>query len=187
MAAQLSRTAVTSLLLAIAFIALIIEIKTPGIGLPLGVSVLSFGLAMFGGYMADLAGLLEPLLLIAGLVLIAVEIFVLPGFGVAGISGILCVLAAIVFSMNNIPASASGILTLWLAPTVYAILGAMIGTLVGLPIVLKVLPSLPFLGGLMMEEAASAEAEAAPVTRVEDARIRLKPGMLGVAETDCRP
>jgi membrane-bound serine protease (ClpP class) len=187
-AAFLSRSTVTSALMAVAFIALIVEIKTPGVGLPLMISAIAFGLAMFGGFMADLAGLLEPILLVVGLGLLLVELFVLPGFGLPGVSGILLIVVSLVLSMNNIPDAASGIMLRWLAPTVYALLGAMFGTLIGLPIVLKALPSIPYFGSMMMESPADeTPEEAAKHAPAPDPRDALRAGMLGLAETPCRP
>ena len=50
-------------------------------------------------YAGHLAEHWEILLFVAGLILIGVEIFVLPGFGVCGISGIVCVVLSLAFSM----------------------------------------------------------------------------------------
>lgn len=75
------------------------ELQTPGIGFPLGVAILAAVLYFAPLYLEGLAEHWEILLFIAGLILIAVEIFVLPGFGIAGISGILIVFVALVLSL----------------------------------------------------------------------------------------
>lgn len=76
------------------------ELKTPGFGIGGVVSLAAFGTFFFGNYMAgNLAGYELAALFVLGLALIAVEIFVLPGFGVAGISGFLLVLGSLAFSM----------------------------------------------------------------------------------------
>jgi membrane-bound serine protease (ClpP class) len=75
------------------------EMQTPGIGFPLGVAILA-AVAYFAPlYLEGLAEHWEILLFLVGLVLIAIEIFVIPGFGVAGISGVLLVFVALVLSL----------------------------------------------------------------------------------------
>lgn len=75
------------------------ELQTPGVGFPLGVAIVAAVLYFAPLYLEGLAEHWEILLFLAGLILIAVEIFVLPGFGVAGISGILLVFVALVLSL----------------------------------------------------------------------------------------
>jgi membrane-bound serine protease (ClpP class) len=75
------------------------ELQTPGIGFPLGIAVLA-AVAYFAPlYLEGLAANWEILLFITGLILIAVEIFVLPGFGIAGILGILFAFTGLVLSL----------------------------------------------------------------------------------------
>lgn len=65
------------------------EMQTPGIGFALAVSVIA-GLLYFAPlFMDGLADYWELGIVIVGLILILLEIFVIPGFGVAGISGII--------------------------------------------------------------------------------------------------
>ena len=76
-----------------------VEIRTPGIGLPLLTAIIGALLYFAPGYVGNLAEHWEILLFVVGLILIGIEIFVLPGFGVCGISGILCVVVALALSM----------------------------------------------------------------------------------------
>jgi membrane-bound serine protease (ClpP class) len=182
-AAQLSRPLFASMLIGLAFILLIIEAKTPGVGLPLAGSIVCFALAQYGSLMADLSGWLEPALLMVGLTLLAIEIFITPGFGLLGLTGIGCIFTGIAFSMSNMPMSAAGIMQHWIGPSVYAILGSLVAAMVGLPVVLKILPHIPYLNGLALE-APEDDRLAQPLP---DRLEALKVGMLGVADTDCRP
>lgn len=75
------------------------ELQSPGIGFPLAIAVLGALLYFAPHYLEGLAAHWEILLFIAGLILIMLEIFVIPGFGVAGISGIVLVLAAFILTM----------------------------------------------------------------------------------------
>lgn len=75
------------------------EMQTPGIGFPLIIAITA-AVAYFAPlYLEGLAANWEILLFIVGLILIAVEIFVLPGFGVAGLLGILLSFTALVLSL----------------------------------------------------------------------------------------
>ncbi len=75
------------------------EMQTPGIGFPLGVAILGALLYFAPLYLEGLAEHWEILLFIAGLILLGVEIFVTPGFGVAGIFGIAFVFLGLVLSL----------------------------------------------------------------------------------------
>lgn len=95
----LTHPLVAPFLLSIGFLGLLIEIKTPTFGLAglagAGALALFFG----GHYLVGLAGWEEFILLAAGLVLLGIEIFVVPGFGVFGIFGIGGILAGIYLSL----------------------------------------------------------------------------------------
>ncbi|MDF7825272.1 NfeD family protein [Pontiellaceae bacterium B12227] len=100
----LANPAVTMILMMVGFGGLWLEFKTPGFGL-FGILGISFLLLLyFGQHIAGLAGNEDILLLFLGIALLAVEIFVIPGFGFAGISGIFCIFVALVSMMvENMP------------------------------------------------------------------------------------
>jgi len=75
------------------------EMQTPGIGFPLGVAILAAVMYFAPLYLEGMAEHWEILLFLVGLILIALEIFVIPGFGIAGISGVLLVFVALVLSL----------------------------------------------------------------------------------------
>lgn len=76
-----------------------VEIRTPGIGLPLVTAIVGALLYFAPGYLGHLVSYWEILLFVVGLILIALEIFVIPGFGVAGITGIVAVVLSLAFAM----------------------------------------------------------------------------------------
>ena len=76
-----------------------VEIRTPGIGLPLVTAIVGALLYFAPAYLGDLVSYWEILLFVVGLILIGVEIFVLPGFGVCGILGIIAVVLSLAFAM----------------------------------------------------------------------------------------
>ncbi|MEM7394185.1 MAG: NfeD family protein, partial [Verrucomicrobiota bacterium] len=80
-------------------IGLYMEIKTPGFGI-FGIgSLVCFALYYWAHHVAGLAGASEVLILIVGFAFLLAEVFLLPGFGVAGTIGVLCVLWALLGAM----------------------------------------------------------------------------------------
>lgn len=75
------------------------EMQTPGIGFALAVALIAAALFFAPLYMEGLAAHWEIALFFIGVILIALEIFVIPGFGVTGILGIICLVCGLAFSM----------------------------------------------------------------------------------------
>ena len=75
------------------------EMQAPGIGFALLVSVVAALLYFAPHYLEGLAAHWEILLFIVGLGLLLLEIFVVPGFGVTGISGIILMVASLILTM----------------------------------------------------------------------------------------
>jgi len=89
------------ILMMIGFSCLYIEMRSPGFGIPGIVGVCCLAIVFFGQHIAGLAGYTEILLLVTGGILLAVEVFVIPGFGVAGISGIILIMAGMILSFQS--------------------------------------------------------------------------------------
>jgi membrane-bound serine protease (ClpP class) len=77
------------------------EMQTPGIGFALAASVVAALLYFAPLYIEGLAEHWEIILFIVGVILLGVEIFVVPGFGVPGILGIIFVVAGLTLSMTD--------------------------------------------------------------------------------------
>jgi membrane-bound serine protease (ClpP class) len=77
------------------------ELQTPGIGFPLGVAVLAAILYFAPLYLEGLAENWEIVVFIIGLVLLGIELFVIPGFGVTGILGITFIVGGLVLALIN--------------------------------------------------------------------------------------
>lgn len=95
----LTHPLVSPFLLSIGFLGLLVEIKTPSFGLAGAAGVAALGLFFGGHYLVGLAGMEEMILLGAGIVLLLVEAFIVPGFGIFGLLGIAGVLGGIYLSM----------------------------------------------------------------------------------------
>jgi membrane-bound serine protease (ClpP class) len=91
----------TSLLILVGLVALFLEITSPGFGIPGSVAIIAFSLLFTANFMLGRVGSLELLLFMAGLVLLLLEVFIIPGFGVAGIGGLALLVISLVLSMQG--------------------------------------------------------------------------------------
>jgi membrane-bound serine protease (ClpP class) len=95
----LTNPLVSPLLLSLGILGLVFEIKTGAFGLGGLISLASLGLFFGSSFLVGLAGWEEIILLGVGLVAISIEVFVLPGFGAAGILGLVALGAAVMLAM----------------------------------------------------------------------------------------
>ncbi|MDR2911216.1 MAG: nodulation protein NfeD [Bacteroidales bacterium] len=75
------------------------EMQTPGIGFPLGIAVLSSVVYFAPLYLEGLAANWEIAVFIIGIILLAIEIFAIPGFGITGITGVIFIFTGLVLSL----------------------------------------------------------------------------------------
>jgi membrane-bound serine protease (ClpP class) len=169
---------VSSLLMTVGMLGIIIEIRTPGFGLPGGLGIASLALFFWGHWLVQLAGWEELLLFTSGLLLLVLEIFMIPGFGIAGVLGIAALLAGLSLSLIGGGASWEFILTA-MSRVVFSLLLAILASL----LLLRYLPRLPGGRRLILDTGLSSGAgyAAAP----EEDRGWL--GKSGTALTPLRP
>ena len=91
--------AISGVLILIIIGGIYFELQTPGIGFPIFASILATILYFIPFYLNGLAENWEILVFIVGIILLAVELFVIPGFGVFGITGIVCIVGGLVLAM----------------------------------------------------------------------------------------
>jgi len=90
---------IASLLLTAGILAIYTEVRTPGFGLPGFIGTVCLMLFFGGQYIVGLAGIEDLILFALGVILIAVEIFILPGFGIAGVLGITALIGSFIMAM----------------------------------------------------------------------------------------
>ena len=94
-------------LLSLGFLGLLVEIRSSGFGVAGAAGVLSLSLFFGAHLLVGLAGAEDLILVCAGLVLIGVEVFIVPGFGVFGVAGILALLGGVFMAqIGNLPTQA---------------------------------------------------------------------------------
>ena len=119
---------VSSLLLALGFLGLLAEITTPGWGVPGTLGTLMLALFFGGRVIAGIAGLWAVAIFLIGVILLLIELFAIPGFGITGIAGILAILASLFMSFNDM-AEAAGTISIAFLITITG--GAFIVTRLG--------------------------------------------------------
>ncbi|RKD24000.1 serine protease [Ammoniphilus oxalaticus] len=110
------------LLLTIGIVGIVIEILTPGFGVPGILGATSLTLYFFGHYIAGYADLLHIILFVFGLLLLVIEMFV-PSFGVLGILGIIAVISGVVMAAYD---TTLGFVSLGIACIVAVVVGFLL-------------------------------------------------------------
>ncbi|HLG33013.1 MAG TPA: NfeD family protein [Ignavibacteriaceae bacterium] len=95
----LNNPIISSILIMIGFFGLFAEIKSPGWGVPGTAGLIALALFFGSSYILQLASMIEIIIFIAGVGLLVLEVFVIPGFGIAGIGGILLIIASLFLAL----------------------------------------------------------------------------------------
>ena len=169
---------ISSLLMTMALLGLLVELRTPGFGAAGAIGVLSLGLFMWGHWIVQLAGWEELLLFAVGAGLLLVEALILPGFGVAGVAGILACLAALGLTLVGQGATFPAVVNA-LGRVALSLLLATAGWLA----ILRALPNLPFGRRLIL----SADMRSDQGYASADERERLLVGHEGRTLSPLRP
>ncbi len=178
--------AVSGLLILIIIGGIYFELQTPGVGFPLLASIIAALLYFAPLYLEGLASNWEILLIIAGFGLLALEIFVFPGFGIAGIAGIGLILTG--FILTLLPNEGFDFTFTPDEKVLQSILTVLLSFVISLVVMFafggKMLKSRLF-GRLVLENAMSAQEGYVASTTSQSSG--LQPGMIAVAYTDLRP
>ena len=84
------------ILIALFMLGLYMELQTPGLGLPGALAATCLLVLLGSPFLVGLSGVWHLIVFFVGLILLVVEIFITPGFGVMGVSGIILMLAALI-------------------------------------------------------------------------------------------
>lgn len=106
------------------------ELQTPGIGFPLLAAFIALVLYLTPYYLNGLAANWEIVTFFVGFALLALEIFVIPGFGIAGIGGLILILGSLILIMLN--NQSFDFFFVDMSTLLQAVLTALIGTLGGM-------------------------------------------------------
>ncbi|OJX91977.1 MAG: serine protease [Paludibacter sp. 47-17] len=160
------------------------ELQTPGVGFPLIVSITAALLYFAPLYIEGLAANWEIIVFIIGLVLIAIEIFVIPGFGIAGISGIVLVVAGLTLSLlENVDFNFDGVETGGVGK---ALITVILGVGLGFALVLY-LSSRIGSKGIFRNIALNTNLESSQGYVSVEMKWKDLVGRQGIAHSDLRP
>jgi membrane-bound serine protease (ClpP class) len=191
----LNSPAVMSILVLLALLGVYVEFKTPGVGLPGLVAVICFAIIIGSRYLTGLANWVEVAVFIVGIILLLTEFFVIPGFGITGVLGILFIIAGLIgMLVRNSPSE-------WPVPRgdfewqvfIEGALGLLVGVglfLVTAWLLTKHLPKLSAFAGLALVPASAKkgdEFEASMTVSPEAAGQKLKVGDRGEVIAKLRP
>jgi len=159
------------------------ELQTPGVGFPLIAAVTACLLYFAPLYLEGFANYVEIILFVVGLILLLLEIFVIPGFGVTGILGIVCVVGSLVlagiddFTFEFLPDFTSAIIR-----SLFFVVSCSLVSLFG-----SIWLSQKLFGSRRLNFALHAEQKVEDGFVGVDMTVREEIGKVGVAFTDLRP
>ncbi|MDA1049572.1 MAG: peptidase [Planctomycetota bacterium] len=182
---------VTGLLLLVGLIALYVEFSAPGLGVGGVIAAICFTLFFWSKFLGGTAVWLEVILFLLGVVFLLIEIFVTPGFGFAGITGMVLIVVSLVMAGQDfvIPttprelnASLQGLVV---------IVGAGFAFVIGAIGVSHYFGTVPIVGWLKLELPRShdddIDDDGKPSSIAGSNRFPVGIGDWGVAESPLRP
>lgn len=182
------------LLVLIGLTALGFELSAPGIGIGGLLSVLCFGLFFWSRFLGGTSGWFEVILFVAGILFIAAEIFLIPGFGIPGITGLALTMVSLVMASRRVTLADSTTDWSTLSTDVLTVIGAFAAfliVLVGLTSYWGEIPGLSRLtlqpqlmdesGAVALADGTSAPESSLPIWQ------RVQIGQVGMTVSPLRP
>ncbi|NQT37517.1 MAG: peptidase [Planctomycetes bacterium] len=184
---------VTVLLFVVGLVALYIEFSAPGISIGGLTAGLCFSLFFWSRFLGGTAGWLEVVLFAAGVVFLLIELFVLPGFGVAGLTGFLLLIISLVLAGQNfiLPETSGDLDTL--TSTLLVVATSGLAFFVAAFVLSSYFGAIPLLNSLALKppepESPDAPDQAARTSSdvMAEGIAGLRVGERGVAESLLRP
>jgi len=174
----LTEPTISGLLLSVGMLGLMVAFYTRTVGAFTLVGFVSLAMFFGGHAVVHLVGWEEALLFIAGVALVVVEIFFVPGLGVPGVLGLVFVIAALVLALIGIPLDVSfetGVLADAMTRVLLSLLGAFVLALV----VMRLFSRTAMGQALVLQDAETGFLSAPSASDLV--------GQTGEALTDLRP
>jgi len=175
----LNNPVISSLLILIGMAGIFMEIKMGVWGVPGTVAVIAFALFFGSGYILQLASMFEIVIFLAGVALLLLEIFVIPGFGIIGVLGIIMMIAGLFFGMlSDIDLTDTTLVSY----AIIQIASVFVALTILIIILSKYLPKSNAWNRLILQEKISSKSGYASKPSFEHLI-----GINGIALTDLRP
>jgi membrane-bound serine protease (ClpP class) len=187
----LNTNAVTFLLIVIGLVALTIELGSPGLGIGGLASLLCFSLFFWSRFLGGTSGWLEVVLFLVGLAFVAAELFLIPGFGVAGVGGITLIVGALIMASRRfmIPENREQLTALGF--DALTVVGAFLGFLVAIVLLSNYIGEIPALSRLTLKPPVLLDSAASLVGSGEAVTLpgwqQIDVGAIGQAISPLRP
>ncbi len=179
--AMISQGWLPRLLLTIGFFALMAELGHPGIGAGGFLAAVCFVGFFWIEALNGNVGMLEVLLFLGGLIALAMEIFVIPGFGIFGIGGLIMIMASVVLASQTFIWPATSEELHEVAINLFWVACLALGGMIGLVLMQKHIERLPMLRWVVLQPTDDAAAGHRPATREHLL------GQVGIATTRLNP
>lgn len=182
--AAVTASSLTAILIMIGLGALYMEITSPGFGVPGTIAIIIFAVIFTSNSMLGYVGSLEILLFLLGIVLLLVEIFLIPGFGAAGISGFLLIAASLLLTQQDFVLPEFSWQREIFQRNLLSIGGGILGSIVLIAVFFQIFPRVAFFNRLILESSQlKSEGYSMQTEEAEEDRI----GKTGRAVTTLRP
>jgi membrane-bound serine protease (ClpP class) len=177
-----------SLLVLIGLLGIYVEMHTPGLGVPGAIGLAAFGLLFAASFLAGRPEWLPVLFFVSGAGLLAVELFVTPGFGVLGGAGSLLLLASIVLALPPSymePGTGGGVDWDALARSLAVTAIVMVVFVVAAMALAHFLPRMPLLNRLVLSDTTVSDGSSRAAAASQERAARV--GETGRTTTMLRP
>ncbi len=181
---------ITFLLIMIGLVALVFELSAPGLSVGGLISTFCFSLFFWSRFLGGTAGWLEVTLFVVGLAFIAAEIFVIPGFGVAGVGGIALMITSLVMASQRVLVPENTAELTNLGYDILTVVGAFVGFLIAVTLLANYIGEIPGLSRLTLKPPVGFEDEtalSAEALAEMPGWQRVEIGDVGVAVSPLRP
>jgi membrane-bound serine protease (ClpP class) len=176
---------IAPILMMIGLAALYTEVKAPGFGLPGIIGITCLALVFLNQYLVGLADYTELIIIGIGIVLMGFEIFVIPGFGITGIAGLIFIAVGLVLALQDfvIPDPSFPWQKTLLTNNIIKVLGAFLSAVLAALFLLRYV--LPRLSRVVEGPYLTATLEKSHADSIE--AMKLSVGETGIAMTFLRP
>ncbi len=185
---------VRGILTTVFMLSLWMSLSQPGTGLPETVALASLGVLMGVPMLTGYAEWWEVLSVVLGIVLLAVELFLIPGFGFAGITGVILLIMGLTMTwVGNEPIEFPGVLPslplTWAAAQGGLIMVTMslLSSIVILVLLRRFLPSMPYFNSLVLKTTVGSTDSSVVALSESEERAWPYRGMHGTAVTSLMP
>lgn len=185
----LNRPSVMGILVMVALVGLYMELSTPGLGLPGLVTAICFIIIIGSKYLYGLANWVEIAVLILGIILLLLELLVIPGFGLAGFAGLVCILLGLLGMLVRNPPDQwpwphSDVDWALFQQGLSGLALGFVGFIVVALVMARTLPKLKVFSGLILNPTVGRSE---PLDRAATEGIALQVGQQGEVVTTLRP